>query len=464
MVFKAIEVKNDKRFEEDLLEFIRIGNIYLTYKAEAIYALAKIGSKKDTQKLFNELLMAPAETPGHGRAGKPLTLRYMKELGFKPSNDAIKAVKADITGFLKQKYPALALNLAAPLKLHGVDLSGDEKKQLAELVSNHWRNVDPDEMKIIGIQPDWETMFSSKDASVQHDDLMEFFIKNADLQTRRDSSKLFAKIPTKGGGSSRSKTIVDASANDKTAIETLLGKFTLDHMMVINSAPSGFSDEILIQTLQKSSDKYWLRLEKPIFDELKKRGRQDAIDTFVAQAKQDASVEMYKRSSRLIEEKKIYAASSIAQYDAGLALDLLSKQLEKYPNDSFVAYAIATIIFTADWPGMESPGWKEWVKKNPEKLAKAVKTLIDTSDEKTLKKQYDAREGGFDEWTVNSHREVAFELMPFITDEMFNKYLADIESQKLTKSSYVVGNFFGAKWAREEDQESFYRKYSFKAK
>jgi hypothetical protein len=108
--------------------------------------------------------------------------------------------------------------------------------------------------------------------------------------------------------------------------------------------------------------------------------------------------------------------------------------------------------------------WEKWVIENPETLAKAIKTVIEASNNPDkLRMSYDSL-GPTGSDQIYHDKNYAYGAMMFLPEDVFNKYFAKLDSKYFTSSAYLAGRYFRAKWADPDDQESFYKKYSLKSK
>ena len=468
--FKAIEIKNQKEFGPALIKFIqqRADKPWEHYSL-AIYTLAKLGNVKDAEKAFNTLLSKDYHSKANSVTMIPIrekrqALEYMLELGMKPSAGSVEEIKKEIAFLIKNKFPALVIDLAVPMKLHGHEITKEQKTTLAELITNKWRNVRPVDLMISGLHPDWEKMWISMGTSFNPDGeiLAQMSLLAANKDELRRISQLKLERPEHGDTYfDKSKPLFEASLGDKNAIKSLKDKMTAEQRHICNLAPDKLPDEILLQVMDTGSKQLSIIPETRLIAEVEKRGYKDAIREYVKHLEIVSSVDAIHGGK--FPEEKIQAVWALSQYDVSKGLDALAKMFEKSPEDYYIATHITQFPMNSYFH-INPDGWEKWFLENPETLAKAIKTVIEASNNPDkLKMSYDSL-GPTSADQIYHDKNYAYGAMMFLPEDIFNKYFAKLDSKYFTSSAYLAGRYFRAKWADPDDQESFYKKYSLKSK
>jgi len=464
--FKAIEIKREKEFNRALIKFIeQRAEKPSSHYALAIRTLAKLGNIKDAEKAFNTFLSTDYHSKTNSTANVPIqekryALEYMLELGMKPNNNAIEQVKKEIAFLIENKLPAMTLDLVVPLKRHGYEITKEQKATLTELITNKWRNVNPADLMISGLHPDWEKMWRSNDASLHGEKLAQMSLLAANKDELRRISKLKLERPEHGDTYfDRSKPLFEASLGNKNAIKSLKDKMTNDQMHICNLAPDKLPDDILLKALDSGGKKLSIFPESRLIAEIEKRGYKDAIKDYVKRLETVSSVDAIQSGD--IPEEKIRAAWALSQIDASKFLDALAKMLEKSPGDYYIATHITQFPMMS-YINLNPGGWENWMRENPETLAKAIKTVIEASNNPDELKMGSVSNPPTDASQIYHDKNYAYGAMMFLPEDVFDTYFAKLDSKYFTTTAYLAGRYFQAKWADPDDQESFYKKYSLK--
>ena len=456
--FKAIELKKEKLFEFALEEFIKTQQSFSPYRTQAAYTLAKIGSGT-AEKYFNLILadkidFESKEFPLQIQE-KAQAMKFMHELNLKLDATALNTIKEiEIPELIKREYPALTLNLAGPLASLGVELSEDTKKVISEQVTIHWWRVEPEDLIASGIQPDWMKMISSKEEKSPIDRttrLIELFLKAADNETRKKLTTPFEESGSKKRALYYVKPVIAASVGDEKAVKLLLNSMQPIHAEYCNFAPQMMPDKILLKALEIESEPKISADYRPIIFELDKRGYTAETNKYLDKKG------LVLDKSNLKGKDTSHIMSFVPMQEPQRVLDMLWKLHEEVPYHYGIAYQIVVMPF-GYYDGHPYPGAYEWVIKNPDKYAEAIKYVLENYANPSLVEKDRKAHLGY-HGSETHYKSIAFAAMMLLPEETFIKNFPKLDPKIFTPSAYMTGNYFQTDWAYIRDQKKFYEKY-----
>ncbi|MCD6218372.1 hypothetical protein J7L05_11030 [bacterium] len=462
---EAIEKKHETRFIPSLEKFLTYRRRTSPYRAQAIYTLYKVGGF-NAEENFNLLLVDKTRFETQLWPNQSLekyeTLKYMHELGVKPGKYAVAEVKKDIFELDKLGFPDYVLKLMGGLKLHGVELTDEQKRMISKHTSNNWRRVKPDVLKMSGIQLDWDSMFAAqykKENAYEQKfrEICELLVTVSDEEQRKEFSKNINADSNEKRIVTVYKVIAGATVGNEDAINTMINNMNFEYIYhskpVINLLP----DNVLLPMFA-----YMQKQERPMdvyfLPELSKRGYYEIVDSFLDDCEafgRKCKVDSYKDNMELLSG--IYP---IMLFDCGKYLDILSYQHQKNPDRQYLARNIIQCLEMSRYSG-EFPGMDEWIENNPEKFVMAIKTLLRAKKQEISPAQLKRdMEVGVIESPLSYHSiSSATTAMLRLDEKTFNKHFGNPDRMYFTKSAFLVGNYFGAKWAYKKNQEKFYKRY-----
>ncbi len=467
---EAIEKKREARFIPALERFITIRRYTSPFRAQAVYTLYKLGSS-NTEKDFNRLLWDKTqfETELWPRQSleKYEALKYMDELGVKLKPFAVEEVKKDILELDKLGYPDYVLKLMGGLKLHGVELTDEQKDMISEHISHNWRRVKPEILKMAGIQLDWDSMFAAqykKEDKYRQKflEICKLMLVSVDEESRARYAREYDADSDENNNVKMFRTIMGATVGNKDAIDRIVNDlhFHLAYhcMPVVDLLP----DEVLLAffTIWEKEHK---SLGPELLEEMNKRGYRKRVNALLKDCENIARDRGIEKSGNPLSIANILGP--LTQIDCGRYLDILSELLQENPDSQYLAGRIIQCIELSRYSNEfgEFPGMDEWIEKNPEKLVMAIKTLL-----KAKKGMLPARikrdmEVGLIDSPLSYHSiSSATTAMLRLDEKTFNKHFGNPDKMYFTKSAFLVGNYFEAKWAYKKNQDKFYKRYERK--
>jgi hypothetical protein len=466
--FTVIGLKHETRFIPALEKFLTYRRRTSPCRAQAIYTLHKVGGY-NAESDFNLLLIDKTRFETQLWPNQSLekyeSLKYMHELGMKPGKYAVEEVKKDILELDKQGLPDFVLKMIGGLKLHGVELSDEQKGVISEHISHNWRRVQPEVLKMSGIQLDWDSMFAAqykkeKAFDQKFHEICELLITVSDEEQRKEFSKNINADSNEKRIVTVYKVIAGATVGNEDAINTIIGQMNFEYIYHSKSVINLLPDNVLLAMfahLQKKER----HGDAEILLELSKRGYHKKVDLFLQDCEvfgRNCKIDSYKGNMELLSG--IYP---IKLFDCGRYLDLLSDLHQENPDRKYLARNIIQCIERSRYSG-EFPGMDEWIERNPEKLVMAIKTLLKAkrgvSSPAQLKRDMEV---GLVDSPLNYHSiSIATRAMLRLDEDTFNKHFSNPDRMYLTKSAFLVGNYFGTKWSYKKNQEKFYEKYGLK--
>lgn len=461
--FTAIGLKHETRFIPALEKFLTCRRRTSPYRAQAIYTLNKVGGF-NAEENFNLLLIDKTRFETQLWPNQSLekyeTLKYMHELGMKPGKYAIEEVKSDIFELDKLGWSDYVLKLMGGLKLHGVELSDEQKGMISEHISHNWRRIYSEDLKKAGIQLDWEGMFAAQYTKDNYRqkfrNICELILTVSDEEQRKEFSKNINADSKEKRIVTVYKVIAGATVGNEDAINTMIDDMNFEYILYSKPVISLLPDSVLLVMLD-CMQKQQRHGESNYLLELSKRGYHQKVDSFLNDCEalgRICKVGNYGDNVKLLN--RIYP---IMLFDCGRYLDILSDMHSETPDNQILARNIIQCIemsrFSEGYPGMD-----EWIENNPEKLVLAIKTLLKAKkgiSAEQLKRDMEVGliDSPLDYHSINS----ATIAMLRLDEDTFNKHFGNPDRMYFTKSAFLVGNYFGAKWAYKKNQEKFYEKY-----
>ena len=255
------------------------------------------------------------------------------------------------------------------------------------------------------------------------------------------------------------KIIAGATVGNEYAINIMIDKMYYEYIYYSKPVLNFLPDNVLLamfdcmQKLKRHGDADSLL-------ELSKRGYHQKVDSFLSDC--EAFGRIHKTGSYKDNIKLSNTIYPIMLFDCGKYLDILSELHQENPDRQYLAGNIINCIEMSRYSG-EFPGMDEWIEKNPEKLVLAIKTLLKAKKGISPEQLKRDMEVGLVDSPLNYYSiSSATTAMLRLDEKTFNKHFSNPDSMYFTKSAFLVGNYFGAKWAYRKNQEKFYEQYKRK--
>ena len=446
-LFKAIEIKHDTRFKESLGELISKTSPLEPYLPMAIYTFAKVGGSGAADK-FDKILKADVKfdkTEIEDQIEtKDRALQYMHLLKLKPTKTAVEILKLQM---MKLKEPKSLLPFASYLKMDGVEFTSKEKDYLNRVITERWNGTSEQSIRILGIQPDWVKLFKTV-RSIDKKNLLSMLILCGNEKDRKAYAKTISDFPKVERGLAKQKLLLGASVGDKTAIKRLENSMTGDQAKFISSLPNLYPDGVLLKAEETIREYDNVISRENFLKEFERRGMQEILNKRLNEFKKlMQEIEKMEPSRR---QKSYRAIIPFIKYKPGVYLDWLSGMLIKNPKE----YGIATrLINTLNMPETgdisSQPEIEDWIRKNPEKIAKAIEVTLDIQRDIYSKASQEemAKVYGLKPGFINQSR-FRLKILPmlFLTDKVFEKYFSKIDERYLDESAILVKDYFGTDW------------------
>lgn len=462
--FDAIEQKHETIYIPALQKFLTHRRRTSPYRAKAIYTLHKLGSV-NAENDFNLLLMDktrfetqlwPSQT-----SEKFETLKYMHELKLKPGKIAIEEIKKDIFELDKMGYSDFVLRLIGGLKLHGVELTDEQRQMISEHISHNLRRFSSEDLIMSGIQLDWEEMFATQHKRKERHnprffEMYEIMLASLDEESRARFAEGYDANSDEKNDVNMFRTIMGATVGDKDAIDRIVND--LHYHLAYHCMPVSdlLPDEVLVAIFDFVAEQH-NGFQPELLEEMDKRGYEQRVTTFLNECESIAREQIIEDCDDRLSVANVIGP--LMYIDCGRYLDILSDLHEENPDNQYLARRIIQCLDMNRYMG-EFPGMDEWIENNPEKLVLAIKTLLKAKKgipPAQLKR--DMEVGIIDNPISYYSISMATTAMLMLDKKTFNKHFGNPDSMYFTKTAFLVGNYFKTKWAYRKNQEVFYEKH-----
>ena len=477
-IFKSIEHKNQKEFIPALDRFLTIRRRNSPHRAQAIYTLSKLGSKyseEDFNLLLRDKTHFETELWPKELQEKYKALRDMSELDLSVSSKAVRVIKTDIATVLNLKYPFHAINLIAGLKLNGIEMTDKEKIQISDIASKHWRGIRPEELKLSGIQLDWQWMIQWELKNKEFyrrktNEILNLMLISSDEELRKeyaigleneplDNDQHLAKLVN------LYRRIAAATLGNEEAVQSLIENMHIRYFTYTEPVVDLLPDELLLAMLA-FEDADPRHNDIRFIVELMNRGYEKEVNDFLDNREKFAreSYVSYKRLEHRNpqpDQERIRALFPIYKIDPNRYFNIVWDIFQENPQNRYFAQQF-TEYRSFGRKFEESSERADWMIDNPEKLVMVIKFLLESKIPVTAKMKRDQEVGLMVNSPDYGNHSMAVTAMIWLPESTFEENFSRLDRDVMTSSAYLVGNHFKAKWAYKKDQQKFHNRYGWK--